>query len=53
MRNQTNEEIWTNNWTRLLIFDENINFYFLNLFLNNYLVTLEFCLPFLSSLFNN
>jgi len=29
------EIIETNNWKRLLIFDDKINFYFLNLFLNN------------------
>ena len=27
MRNQNNEKIETNNWTRLLIFDDKINFF--------------------------
>ena len=33
MRNKNNEKIETNNWTTLLIFDDKINFYFLNMFL--------------------
>jgi len=32
MRNQNNEKIGTNKWTRLLIFDDTIKYYFLNLF---------------------
>ena len=32
MRNQNNEKIVTNKWTRLLIFDDTIKYYFLNLF---------------------
>ena len=46
MRNQNNEKIKTNNLIKLLIFDVKTNFYFLNLFLNNYLVNVEFCLHF-------
>ena len=34
IRNQNNEIIKINNWTRLLILDEKINFYFLNTFLH-------------------
>ena len=51
MRNQNNEKIETNNWTRLLI---KINFYFLNMFL--YMTSVAYCrtfLHFMSSLFNN
>ena len=56
MKNQNNEIIETNNWTwtRLLIFDEKINFYFLNMFL--YMTSLVYCrtfLHFMSTLFNN
>ena len=43
MRNQNNEKIETHNWTRLLIFDDKINFYFI----------VELFLHFMSSLFNN
>jgi len=48
--NQNNEKIETNNWTRLLIFDDKINFYFLNM------TSVVYCrtfLHFMSSLFNN
>ena len=48
-----NDIIETNNWTRLLIFDEKINFYF-NIFL--YMTSVVYCrtfLHFMSSLFNN
>ena len=54
MRNQNNEIIETNNWTRLLIFDDKTNFYFFNMFL--YITSVVYCrtfLHFLSSLFNN
>jgi len=54
MRNQNNEKIETNNWTRLLIFDDKINFYFLYVFL--YMTSVVYCrtfLHFMSSLFNN
>ena len=52
--NQNNEIIETNNWTRLLIFDDKINFYFLNMFL--YMTSVVNCrtfLHFMSSIFNN
>ena len=54
MRNQNNEKIETNNWTRLLIFDDKINFYFLNMFLC--MTSVVYCrtfLHFMSTLFNN
>ena len=54
MRNQNNEKIETNNWTRLLIFDDKTNFYFFNMFL--YITSVVYCrtfLHFMSSLFNN
>ena len=54
MINQNNEKIETNNKTRLLILDDKINFYFLNLFL--YMTSVVYCrtfLHFMSSLFNN
>jgi len=54
MRNQNNEKIETNNWTRLLIFDDKINFYFLKMFL--YTKSAVYCITFfhfMSSLFNN
>ena len=44
MRNQNNEIIKTNNWTRLLIFDDKINFYFLNMFL--YMTSVVYCRTF-------
>ena len=53
-RNYNNEIIETNNWTRLLIFDDKINFYFLKMFLN--MTSVVYCrifLHFMSSLFNN
>ena len=54
MRNQNSEIIETNNWTRLLIFDENINSYFLNMFLfMTSVVYRRTFLPFMSTLFNN
>ena len=49
-----NEKIETNNWTRLLIFDDKINFYFLNMFL--YMASVVYCrtfLHFMSSILNN
>ena len=49
-----NEIIETNNWTRLLIFDDKINLYFLNMFL--YMTPVIYCRTvshFMSSLFNN
>jgi len=54
MRNQNNEKIETNNWTRLIIFDDKINFYFLNMFL--YMTFVVYCktfLHFMSSLFKS
>ena len=45
-----NEIIETNNWTRLLIFDEKINFYFLN---KTSVVYCRTFLHFMSTLFNN
>jgi len=45
LRNQNNETIETNNWTRLLIFDDKINFYFLNMFL--YMTSVVYCRTFL------
>ena len=45
MRNQNNEKIETNNLTRLLIFDDKINFYFLNMFL--YMTSVVYCRTFL------
>ena len=54
MRNQNSEIIETNNKTRLLIFDDKINFYFLSMFL--YMTSVVYCrtfLLFMSSLFNN
>jgi len=54
MRNQNNEKILTNNWTRELIFDDKINFYFLNMFLYmTSVVYLRTFLQFMSSLFSN
>ena len=53
-KNKNNEKIETNNWTRLLIFDDKIDFYFLNMFL--YMTSVVYCrtfLHFMSSLFNN
>ena len=53
-RNYNNEIIETNNWTRLLIFDDKINFYFLKMFLN--MTSVVYCrifLHFMSSLINN
>jgi len=47
MRNQNNEKIETNNWTRLLILDDKINFYFLNMFLYIYI----YCRTFFVELF--
>ena len=44
IRNQNNEIIETNNWTRLLIFDDKINFYFLNMFL--YMTSVVYCRTF-------
>jgi len=52
MRTQNNEIIETNNWTRLLLFDDKINFYFLNMFL--YMTSVVYCrtfLHFMSSLY--
>ena len=52
MINQNNEKILTNNLTRLFIFDDKINFYFLNMFL--YMTSVVYCrtfLHFMSSLF--
>ena len=53
MRNQNNEKIETNNWRRLLIFDDKINFYFLIMFL--FMTSVVYCRTFLHfmSLFNN
>jgi len=53
-RNYINEIIETNNWTRLHIFDDKINFYFLKMFLN--MTSVVYCrifLHFMSSLINN
>jgi len=44
MKNQNNEKIESNNWTRLLIFDDKINFYFLNMFL--YMTSVVYCRTF-------
>ena len=52
-KNKNNEMIETNNWTRLLILDDKINFYFLNMFL--YMTSIVYCrtfLHFMSSLIN-
>ena len=49
-----NKKIKTINWIRLLIFDDKINFYFLNMFL--YMTSVVYCRTFLhftSSSFNN
>ena len=53
MRNQNNEKIETNNSTKLIIFDDKIHFYFLNMFL--YMTSVVYCRTFLlfMSLFNN
>jgi len=54
MRNQNNEKIETDNWIRLLIFDDKIIFNFLNMFL--YMTFVVYCRAFLhlmSSLYNN
>ena len=54
MRNQNNEKIETNDRTRLLIFDNKVNLYFLNMFL--YMTSVVYYrtfLHFMSSLFNN
>jgi len=53
MRNQNNEKIETNSWTRFFIFDDKINF-FLKMFL--YMTSVVYCrtfLHFMSSLYNN
>ena len=44
MRNQNNEKIDSNNCARLLIFNDKINFYFLNMFL--YMTSVVYCRTF-------
>ena len=44
MRNQNNEKIETNNLTRLLLFDDKNDFYFLNMFL--YMSSVVYCRTF-------